>query len=86
MSLKKVPTAIIVSMYSVLTDLRATHELHDPAATDALAGLGQPPLAPDGPRGRRRAVHEVGRERLRAVHGATAGKVQRINQVFLTIS
>ena len=51
------------------TDLRATHELDDPAASDTLAGLGQPPLTPDRPGRGGRAVHEVGREGLGAVHG-----------------
>ena len=43
------------------TDLRAAHQLDDPPAADALAGLCQSPLTPDGPRRGRRAVHEVGR-------------------------
>ena len=45
----------------VNTDLRAAHQLDDPPAADALAGLSQPPLTPDGSGRGRRAVHEVGR-------------------------
>ena len=71
-------TLLRVDAYVEEANLRAAHQLDDPPAADALAGLSQPPLTPDGPRRGRRAVHEVGRQRLRAVHRAPKWNQYRI--------
>ena len=68
-------TLLRVDAYVEEANLRAAHQLDDPPAADALAGLSQPPLTPDGSGRGRRAVHEVGGQRLRAIHRAPSLKV-----------